>query len=197
MVIASGEAGTTVATENDPLAADVDAFLSQTGYPTEADKQDKAEREQMAGVISEEGLLAFDLHEFRRIYNTGRYGAPGPQSILNTSLGQMSSEQLDWFAPNLEYLLRGDDPLATRVNALMNSDDRGVKGFGEAVITKLLAIEHHTEILPGLRVPGTQGQGHDAQLLDLHDESLDTLDVGTRLVRSNELLREPAGAVLR
>jgi 5-methylcytosine-specific restriction protein B len=71
----------------------------------------------------------------------------------------------------------------------MDSNDRGVKGFGESVITKLLAIEHPAEILPVFVYRGPKGKATMLSLLGLRDESLDTLDVGTRLVRSNELLR--------
>ena len=127
------------AAEDDPLQPLVAEFLNRKGYPTDANKTDIAEREQMAAVISEEGLLGFDLPEFRRIYNTTRYGSPGPQSILNASLSQMSPEQLDLFANNLEYLLRGDAPLEERFDSLMDQNDRGIRGLGEAVLTKLLA----------------------------------------------------------
>ena len=190
MVAATGEAGSTPLPTDDPLASIVKAFYDDVGYPTEADKTDKAEREQMAEVISEEGLVGFDLHEFRRIFNTGRYGSPGPQSILNASLSQMSPEELDFFASNLEHLLRGSGPLEDRVNALMDNSDRGVKGFGEAVITKLLAIDRPTDIVPVYVYRGPKGKGRMLSLLDMRDESLDGLDVGTRLVRSNQLLRD-------
>ncbi len=190
MVVASGEAPSAKEMADDPLFEAVEEFRRWTGYPTDADLNNKAERAQMATVISEDGLLGFDLPEFRRIYNTGRYAHPGPQSHLNSSLNQMSPEELDAFAGNLEYLLRGSDPLADRVNALMDNSERGVKGFGEAVITKLLAIEYPAEILPVTVYRGPKGKATMLKLLGLHEDGLDSLDVGTRLVRSTELLRD-------
>jgi 5-methylcytosine-specific restriction protein B len=190
MVVSAGEAPNPTPPGDDPLTPLVAEFHATTGYPSDADRTDRAEREEMAKVISEDGLLAFDLHEVRRIYNTGRYGSPGPQSILNASLGQMIPAELDAFANNLEYLLRGSDPLEQRVNALMDQSIRGVKGFGEAVITKLLAIEYPSEILPLFVYRGAMGKGVMLKLLELHEEGLEGLDTGTRLVRSNELLRD-------
>jgi 5-methylcytosine-specific restriction protein B len=190
MVRAVGELPGTAEGEHDEFATLYEEFIASTGYPTEADRTDKAEREEMAKVISEDGLLAFDLHEFRRIYNTGRYGSPGPQSILNASLSQMSPEELDLFASNLEFLLRGLPPLADRVDALMPEGDRGVKGFGEAVITKLLAIEYPERILPIYVYRGPKGKGRMLNLLDMRDPQLDTAATGDRLIRSNDLLRD-------
>ncbi|KAA3640335.1 MAG: AAA family ATPase, partial [Armatimonadetes bacterium] len=190
MVVASGEAPSSADVTDDPLHDAVTEFREQTGYPTDADANHKAERAQMATVISEDGLLGFDLPEFRRIYNTGRYAHPGPQSHLNVSLGQMTSEELDTFANNLEYLLRGSDPLGDRVNALMDESERGVKGFGEAVITKLLAIEYPFEVVPVCVYRGPKGKGRMLKLLDLHEDGLDSLDTGGRMARSNELLRD-------
>ncbi len=188
MVRAVGELPGTADVEDEELSALYKEFISATGYPTDADRTNKAEREEMAKVISEEGLLGFDLHEFRSIYNSSRYGSTGPQSALNSSLGQMSAEELDTFAQNLEFLLRGSGPLEDRINALMDKTDRGISGLGESVITKLLAIEYPSEILPVYVYRGPKGKGKMLKLLDLHEEGLDDLNVGERFVRSNELL---------
>ena len=102
----------------------------------------------------------------------------------------MSPEELDLLAGNLEYLLRGSDSIEDRINALMDQSNRGVKGLGEAVITKLLAIEYPEEIVPAFVYRGQHGKGRMLNALDLRDEELDNLDTGTRLVRSNDLLRD-------
>ena len=190
MVRATGEAPGLTPGEDESLGALYREFLTETGYPTETDKTHKAEREEMAKVISEDGLLGFDLHEFRRIYNTSRYGSPGPQSILNSSLSRMSPEQLDLFASNLEFLLRGSGPLEDRVDSLMPDGDRGIKGLGEAVITKLLAIEYPEKILPIFVYRGPKGKGRMLSLLDLRDPELDTANTGDRFIRSNDKLRD-------
>ena len=189
MVRSVGELPSVAEAADDELSEQYERFISESGYPTEADRTDKSEREQMAEFLSEEGLLAFDVHEFRRIFNTGRYGSPGPQSILNASLSQMSAEELDLFANNVEFLLRGSAPLPDRVDALMPTGDRGVRGFGEAVITKLLAIDLPDEIIPVFVYRGPKGKGRMLSLLDLREPELDTAEVGERLVRSNEILR--------
>ncbi len=112
----------------DPLATRVQQFLAESGYPTESDNTHKAERERMTRVISEDGLLAFDPHEFRRIYNSSRYGNPGPQAGLNSSLGQMNADQMDTFARSIDYLLRSPDSIEDRINSLLDPSDRGIKG---------------------------------------------------------------------
>ncbi|MCZ7534440.1 MAG: hypothetical protein M5U23_13770 [Acidimicrobiia bacterium] len=63
-----------------------------------------------------------------------------------------------------------------------------MKGFGEAVITKLLAIEYPSEVVPVCVYRGPKGKGRMLKLLDLHEDGLDSVDTGGRLVRSNELL---------
>lgn len=189
MVRSVGELPSTAEAADDELSELYEKFISVTGYPTEADRTNKSEREQMAEVLSEEGLLAFDVHEFRRIFNTARYGSPGPQSILNASLSQMSAEELDLFANNVEFLLRGSMPLPDRIDALMPTGDRGVRGFGEAVITKLLAIDRPDEIIPIFVYRGPKGKGRMLSLLELREPELDTAEVGERLIRSNEILR--------
>lgn len=190
MVAATGEAPTPQPQGDDPLEARVQRFLFESGYPTEADRTNKAERELMEKVISEEGLLAFDLPEFRRIYNTSRYGNPGPQSILNASLGQMTVDQLDTFARNIDFLLRGAASVEERINSVLDPSDRGVKGLGEAVIAKLLAIAHPDRFIPIFPYRGEKGKAPMLARLDLHANELDQLDRGSRLVRSNDLLRD-------
>src|SRR5690606_25918879 len=102
----------------------------------------------------------------------------------------MSPEELDVFAGNLEFLLRGTAPLEDRINAMMDQGDRGVRGLGEAVITKLLAIEHPTEIIPVFVYRGPKGKARMLNLLGVREEGLDSADIGSRAVRSNELLRK-------
>jgi 5-methylcytosine-specific restriction protein B len=186
----SGIASPTTEPSDDWLAPLVDEFLQSTGYPTETDRGQIAEREVMSEIISSEGLRGFDLAAFRRIFNSSRYGGTGPQSVLNASLRPMGPDELEAFADSIEFLLRGDAPIEARIRRLLDPVDLGVRGLGESVITKLLSIAEPERFIPVFVYTGPKGKGVMLTRLDLDTEETDDLPRAERAVRSNDVLRE-------
>jgi 5-methylcytosine-specific restriction enzyme B len=191
LVAASG--GTSIAqvdASDDPLAPAVRRFIAERGYPDARARQNASDRAEFARTL-EPAVLGnqFDLHTFRQIINSGRYGSPGPQSVLNSSLGKAAPEELERIAQNLDYLLWGEDDDATRIDALLDKDRRGLPGLGESVVMKLLAITHPNRYLPAFPVHGPMGK---RAMLDALDLSFDPsgMTAGQVQVRANDLLRE-------
>lgn len=71
--------------DTDPLGVLVEEFRAR-GYPTPADDEHHADRERFAAVLAADAIALADPAELRRIWNTRRYGGPGPMSGLNTSI---------------------------------------------------------------------------------------------------------------
>ncbi len=78
---------------SDELKAALSRFKQERPYPNEKDQWNKEERAQFADDLSAENLSVFDLDRFRLLVNAKRYGNPGPQSVLNASLGAMDSRR--------------------------------------------------------------------------------------------------------
>ncbi len=86
MVVASGEAPSTADVADDPLHDAVAEFREQTGYPTDADTNNKAERAQMATVISGMGSSDSIFRSFA--------GSITP--VDTPTLAPVTSEYLTW-----------------------------------------------------------------------------------------------------
>src|SRR5690606_2091185 len=70
--------------EDDPLADLIEEFKRAKPYPTEADEAHQADRRSMAELLAPDEIEIMGIDELRGIYNSNRYGNPGPQSVLNT-----------------------------------------------------------------------------------------------------------------
>lgn len=174
----------------DELSKLVDAFLEATGYPTEKDDWNREEREGLAEALSPEGLEDFDLDVFRIIINSKRYGNPGPQSVLNSTLTGLDAAGLERFADSISYLLWADqEPVERRIDRLLDPDDLGFRGLGESVIMKLLAISHPQRFLPIFPYRGTRGKLRMLRFLGVESAIEDEATRGEVQVAANDLLR--------
>jgi 5-methylcytosine-specific restriction enzyme B len=181
--LASGEPPPDV---DDPLLPAVEWFLAR-GYPTPADEEHRADRARFAGILAKDAVALADPVELRQIWTTGRYGGPGPQSSLNTSLRDADAAEYDRITGVLQYLCWGDDPDEDRIDKVLDDDAYKVRGLGESVIMKLLAVCHPERYLPVFPYSGPKGKRRMLQLLDLDEPSGDTR--GQLQVRVNDLLR--------
>jgi 5-methylcytosine-specific restriction enzyme B len=172
--------------EDDPLSEVVERFLAERSYPTPKDHKALEYRTTFAERLSPEGLEGFDGETLKPIINGARYGNPGQQAVLNTTLRDASPEELKKIADTIHHLLWGDGPVAERIDALL--DERKVKGLGESVIVKLLSIAHPERWLPVFPLEGEMGKEAFLQLLELPVPSKGT--VGERNVEANDRLRE-------
>jgi 5-methylcytosine-specific restriction protein B len=173
---------------DEELAALVKRFMTERHYPTEKDDWHRAERETMADLLVADQLPTGDIAELRSIWNSNRYGGPGPQSVLNTTLRDADPAEIETFLDNVSYLLWGKDGLETRVNRTLDPGDRGVKGLGESVVMKLLAIAHPDRFLPVYPYTGDMGKVKLMRLIGLEppDQSLSR---GERHVLANDAIR--------
>jgi len=156
------------ATADDPLADRVEEFLVATGYPEKADVGHRSDREQFARLLQSEALGTIDPAELRRMYNSGRYGSPGPQSILNVSLRDADGARYDQIIDTISYLLWGEGDDNARIDELLEGD-RKIPGLAESVIMKLLAIAHPDRYVPVFPWGGPMGKRRMLQVLELDE----------------------------
>lgn len=183
---ASGEEPPSV---DDPLAPAVEWFRDSRGYPRPADEQHKADRERFAALLAPDSIGLADSVELRRIWNTRQYGAPGPQSVLNTSLRDADAAEYDRIIDTLRYICWGEqDDDAERIDKALTDRDLSVKGLGESVILKLLAICHPDRFVPVFPYSGPKGKRRMLQLLGIPEPTAETR--GQLQVRANDLIRE-------
>lgn len=172
---------------DDPLRPFVDEFLA-TRYPSPADDQHHADRDRFAGLLAADNLPLADIAELRQIWNTSRYGGPGPQSILNTSFRDADAAEYDRILRSITHLLWGDVPDEKRIDTVLEDPDYQVRGLGESVMMKLLAIANPQRYVPVFPLPGPKGKLRMLRLLGLDEPTGATR--GELQTRANDLLRQ-------
>jgi 5-methylcytosine-specific restriction protein B len=172
--------------DDDPLKEAVDRFLS-LGYPTPADEEHRADRARFAEMLAQENVGLVDPADLRQIWTTHRYGNPGPQSVLNTSLRDADAAELDRITGTIAYLCWGDEPDEERIERVLDDEALKVRGLGESVIMKLLAVCHPERFVPVYPYSGPMGKRRMLHLLEIDEPSADTR--GQLQVRANDLLR--------
>lgn len=173
--------------KDDDLAGLVARFKEATGYPTEGNEQAKADRREFARLLDPEELPVVDLAELRSIWNTNRYGGPGPMSLLNTSIRDADEAEYRRILRTFEYICWGDDPPATRIDKVLTDDDLRVRGLGESVIMKLLAISHPEQFITVYPYQGPKGKLKMLKLLGIDPPQSSSR--GELQVASNDALR--------
>ncbi|AEG43907.1 McrB family protein [Isoptericola variabilis] len=172
----------------DDLAALAQRFRTDRPYPNDKDAWHKDERARFAEMLSPDNLVVFDLDLFRMLINGTRYGGPGPQSVLNTSLSSMNSIALDEFARNIHEILWGAEPVATRIDRALDWEDLGTRGLGESVLMKMFAIVDPDRFLPAFPLTGPRGKIAMLRRLGLPEPDLG-LTRGEQHVAANDTLR--------
>ena len=175
---------------DDDLARKVARFKTEEQYPNAQATAAVADREEFAEALTPDSLEQLDLPTLRQIINTGRYGGPGPMSVLNRSLGEADADRLAAFAGSINYLLWDEsDSIEARFTRVVDQEDLGIKGLGGSVAAKLLAITHPERWIPLFPVRGAKGKARALELLGLPPLE-PGLTRGERQVRSNDALRE-------
>jgi 5-methylcytosine-specific restriction protein B len=186
--LAAGEGVIRPDDDDDPLAPLVARFRDEREYPVASDEEQIAARGTFAEALGSEALGVLDPDLLRQVINTGRYGNPGPQSILNTSLRDADSADYDRITDTLRYLLWGDGDDAERIDSVLADPHREVRGLKESVIMKLLSICHPDRYLPVFPVGGPKGKRRMVQLLEIPEPGGST--AGRLQVAFNDALRE-------
>lgn len=189
MVSARGDAPTVrEGTDVDDLASLAQRFRTDRPYPNDKDAWHKDERARFAEMLSPDNLVVFDLDLFRLLVNGPRYGGPGPQSVLNTSLSGMDSIALDEFARNIHEILWGSEPVATRIDRALDWTDLGTRGLGESVVMKMFAVVDPDRFVPVFPLTGPRGKIAMLRRLELPEPD-QGLSRGEQHVAANDTLR--------
>lgn len=170
------------------LAGRAEAFRKQRPYPTDKDAVQHERREEFAQAMTAEALTDLDFPLFRKMYNGNGYGAPGPQSRLNRSLNEMTASELDRFGEELREFLWGDGPVEQRLMRALDREILNVKGLGESVLMKMLAVVHPDRFLPVFPLGGDMGK--ESMLAKLGLPTPAAGHPAARQVQANDQLRQ-------
>lgn len=181
----NGEAA--VGADDDELAGIVAKFKETTGFPTPGHEQDNADRRDFAKLLDREELAIVDPANLRRIWTTGRYGSTGPMSSLNTSIRDADESEYQRIINTFTYLCWGEDLPATRINRVLEDEELRVKGLGESVMMKMLAITHPDQFITVYPYTGPKGKLRMLKLLGI--EAPRASSSGESQVTSNDALR--------
>ncbi len=166
----------------------VDEFKRVRGYPIPKDEQSKVQRAQWADLLTADELQIADLAVIRQVINSGKYGGPGPQSVLNATLGSLDAAGIERFFQTISELIWGQEDLAARIDRALDPQT-GYKGLGEAVIMKLLAVTHPERVVPVFPYNGDMGKAKLMQLIGLTPPAA-TATRGQKQVASNDAIHE-------
>ena len=168
------------------LATLASEFREVTGYPDAADVEQLGAGAAFATDLSAARLPGLSRERFRQIYGN-RYGVPGPQASLNVSVRDASDEEWSRILQSVEFLLRGDGDIASRIDAVLNDERYSVRGMKESVLMKLLAIAYPDRFTLVFPYSGERGKVAVLNRLGLESPG-PTASVGERNVRANEIL---------
>lgn len=172
----------------DPLADAVDEFLLDTGYPTAHDEEQRTHQPRFRDMLLTENAGTARLSRLRRIWTSREYGYPGMQSHLNGTVNAADGDEYQRILDTFDYLCWGDDDDAERIDNVLKSPVYKVKGLGEAVSLKLLAICHPDRYLCVYPYSGEQGKLRMLKALDLPEPPREATR-GQKHVESNYQLR--------
>ncbi|HMT24882.1 MAG TPA: AAA family ATPase [Microthrixaceae bacterium] len=171
-----------------------DEFVAETGYPDDRSDRMRAERQKMAALLQHDALRLQDVASIRRMFSSNAYGSPGPQSVLNTTLRD-DAAAFDGLLEALDFLLWGDGPPADRIDACLDPERFGMKGLGESVLMKYLAIAHPDTFIPVYPLSGDNGK---LRILEVLGEPLPDAggSRGEQHVVANDRLRAKVESLL-
>ncbi len=173
------------------LAAWVKQFLQETGYPTEADEEQKRLRAEWAEKLLPDNITTFSRVELTAVDNHATRSKPlylvQPEPTWEGMawLQELEDGAYGRIIDNIRYLCWGEDGLAERYDALTESGAaRKVNDFADHLTSKFLAICHPDNWLPistqikqygrelmlqRLGLPGPRGQTHGQKVVDAND----------------------------
>ncbi len=177
----------------------VKQFYRETGYPTEAHKEQRRLREEWAKKLSRENILSLsreDLHAFTSNavdYYEGEYvKASGNQSKW---IRDLDDAEFLGLLNNIKDLCWGEDELSTRIDRLAHYRGyqriTGTKGFSGSNVGAALAICLPHEIIPTSSQNGKRwGRNVMLRRLGLPDTPYGQgLSFGSEFVDANDRLR--------
>lgn len=168
------------------LATLVEEFRTETGFPTADYERDQADRAFFADLLARENLPVSDIGELRLIWNTGRYGGTGPMPTLNISVRDADETEYRRIIDTFDYLCWGADDPEVRIDRVLTEDEWKVKGFGESVMMKMLAICEPDRFITVYPLEGSKGKLKMLRLLGIDEPEG---SAGAKQVAANDALR--------
>lgn len=188
VALAGGPLSSTAQPKDDWLKPLVEQFIAGRPYPNQRDEANRADREAMAAVLAADEVRIMDILELKRIYGSNRYGSPGPQSILHTTIGAATPAELEDYLDRIHFLLWGGGEDADRIDEMLDPQRKWIKGLGESSIMKMLSIVNPERYVPIFPYGGEMGKFKMMRLLGLTPPP-DTLSAGSRQLAANDAIR--------
>jgi 5-methylcytosine-specific restriction protein B len=161
----------------DALRALIERCRGEIGYPRQDDRDQIAARDELLQVLTPESLDAaianpttFDIATFRRIAS-GTYGGAGNQGQMNSYLAA-GEEAIAPLARTIKHLLYGAGDEIDRLDDALENPEWKVRGFGEALAVKCLAVADPQQWLPLFVYRGENGKRAVIRLPELPVEPL-------------------------
>ena len=146
-------------------------------------------------VFSSAGLATADPQDLKDFANSNIGANPGNMSVFNDAWNEMGPDAgAEQVRKVIDYLLRGTSPteLEDRLTALINDTKSfGMKGFKEALLTKVLCVVYPDRYLTILKYTGEAGKREIARsiwALELPDPEKVNWTIGRLILWSNDLL---------
>ena len=174
---------------DDPLSDAAVEFLRDTGYPRTGDEEQRVHQSRFREILLTENVGMARRSRLRRIWTSREYGYPGMQSYLNVAVNAADDAEYQRILDTFDYLCWGDGDDAERIDNVLKNSAYRVKGLGESVTLKLLAICHPDRYLCVYPYSGEQGKRRMLKALDLPEPPKDATR-GHKHVESNDRLRE-------
>lgn len=174
-----------------------DRFLTRqpTPDPRVADYFERYRR-----VFSATGLPQATPAELKSFANNSIGARPGNMSVFNRAWNALGDEVAAAKVRRaVEYLLRGTEErhIEDRMQTLIVSDDRGMTGFRESLLTRVLCVVEPTRFLPILTYTSPAGGKKEIAAavfdLELPAPSTTSMTAGRLAFWSNDLLLRLCG----
>jgi 5-methylcytosine-specific restriction protein B len=182
------------------LAALAEEFRQQRPYPNEGDKAQTEARSELQKALARENLEAvqrdpskYDSLQMGR-FAASAYGGAGQQSQLHTGVSEGGDAAKSRLARSLWHLLYDVDvDEGQRIDDLTSNEEWRVRGLGESLAVKALAVVYPDRWLPAFVYGGDRGKKRLIQIPELELGPIDEQrfgSVGALAVESNRRLRE-------
>ena len=176
------------------LAALVEQFRDESGFPTEAHAEQKRLRVEWAKKLSVENVASLTREDLTAFTNH----AVHPGEYVHPDMGVMqwirdlAEDQYRRLLDNIRYLCWGEDELSARIDRLVgwtgSRRDTGTKNFAGWHVSTTLAICLPDRFLPVHGQEGAWGRKHMLHKLGLPEPQGSTF--GQHVVDANDRLRE-------
>jgi hypothetical protein len=152
-------------------------------------------------VFSPGGLPGCNPQDLKDFANIETGARPGNMSVFNTAWNNMGAQEAaQRTRDTIDYLLYGPPqiPMEDRLTGLITEEGgRGMTGFKESLLTKVLCVVHPSRFLPILTYSSPNGGKREiAKLvydLDLPEAARVTWTIGRLILWSNDVLVHLAG----